>query len=173
MLTNRNASPIWAPLAEIHISERALRGLSASTVEQYRGWLEQGREAPPIRIARVADGYVVRDGRHRVAAALAAGHRLIEAEVRPIARLCRWLGSIARLSGAALPGRPEPGDEVLPEEHLACTEEERVRLPPSPLFARSASADAHVDPDRANTLKRGCSAPPARGAYSCAPLMPP
>ena len=28
-----------------------------------------------------------------------------------------------------------PGDEVLQEERLACTEEERVRLPPSPLPA--------------------------------------
>ena len=32
-----------------------------------------------------------------------------------------------------------PGDEVLLEEHLACTEEERVRLPPSPLPAPASA----------------------------------
>ncbi len=82
---------IWAPLAEIHISKRAARTLSAATVERYRHWLEQGREAPPVRLARLGDGFVVRDGRHRVAAALEAGHTVIEAEVRPIARLWRSL----------------------------------------------------------------------------------
>ena len=75
---------IWAPLAEIRISKRAARTLSRSTVERYRHWLEQGREAPPVRLARLGDGFVVRDGRHRVAAALEAGHTVIEAEVRPI-----------------------------------------------------------------------------------------
>lgn len=88
-------STIWAPLAEIRMSERSARSLSAATVEQYRGWLEDGRETPPIRIARVGDAYVVRDGRHRVAAALAAGYRFIEAEVRPIGRLLNRLSSIA------------------------------------------------------------------------------
>ena len=51
------------------------------TVERYREWLEQGREAPPVRLARDGDGFVVRDGRHRVAAAVAAGHVVIEARV--------------------------------------------------------------------------------------------
>jgi hypothetical protein len=125
---------ICAPLLEIAISERTLRSLSETTVARYRGWLEQGREAPAIRIARVGDVYVVRDGRHRVAAALAAGHRFIEAEVRPIANWLRRLGRFARrLLGGGSPAAPDLGDEVLPEERLACTEEERVRLPPSPL----------------------------------------
>lgn len=83
----RNTSTIWAPLAEIHMSRSSARSISAATVEQYRQWLEQGREAPPVRLARQGDGYVVRDGRHRVAAALAAGFRFIEAEVRPIGRI--------------------------------------------------------------------------------------
>ena len=51
------------------------------TVERYREWLEQGREAPPVRLAHDGDGFVVRDGRHRVAAAVAAGHAVIEARV--------------------------------------------------------------------------------------------
>jgi hypothetical protein len=33
---------IWAPLAEIRISEKAARTLSRATVERYRQWLEQG-----------------------------------------------------------------------------------------------------------------------------------
>jgi hypothetical protein len=95
---------IWAPLAEIAMSGRTHRSLSAATVERYRSWLEHGREAPAIRIARVGDAYVVRDGRHRVAAALAAGHRFIEAEVRPIARWLHRFGPIApRLLGGASP----------------------------------------------------------------------
>ena len=95
---------IWAPLAEIAISERALHSLSATTVERYRSWLEQGREAPAVRLARVGDVYLVRDGRHRVAAAVAAGHRFIEARVQPIARLLRRLGRSARsLLGGASP----------------------------------------------------------------------
>jgi hypothetical protein len=92
---------IWAPLAEIAISDRTLRSLSGRTVEQYRGWLEHGREAPAIRVARVGDVYVVRDGRHRVAAALAAGHRFIEAEVRPIVR---WLHRLAQITRRLLGG---------------------------------------------------------------------
>ena len=95
MRTN-DPQTIWAPLAEIAMSERAHRSLSAATIERYRGWLEQGRDAPAIRIGRVDDVYVVRDGRHRVAAALAAGHRFIEAKVRPMARWLRRLGRSAR-----------------------------------------------------------------------------
>jgi hypothetical protein len=101
---------IWTPLAEIAISERTLRRLSATTIERYRGWLEQGREAPAIRIARVGDAYVVRDGRHRVAAALAAGHRFIEAEVGPIARWLLRLDWIARrVSGRRSAAARSPG----------------------------------------------------------------
>ena len=51
------------------------------TVEQYRRWLEQGREAPPVRLIRDGDVYFVRDGRHRIAAARAAGYTAIEADV--------------------------------------------------------------------------------------------
>ena len=95
-MRRNDTATIWALLAEIRITERSARSLSAATVEQYRGWLEEGRDAPPIRIARVGDAYVVRDGRHRVAAALAAGYRFIEAEVRPIGRrLLRQLRSTA------------------------------------------------------------------------------
>jgi ParB-like chromosome segregation protein Spo0J len=89
---SRNTSDtatIWAPLAQVRISERRLRSVSQSTVERYRSWLEQGREPPPLRLARQGDGYVVRDGRHRVAAALAAGHTVVKAQVCRIATMAR------------------------------------------------------------------------------------
>ena len=94
---------IWASLDEIRIGERTVARLSTATIELYRAWLEQGREAPPVRLARQGDEFVVRDGRHRVAAALAAGHRFIEAEVRPIARLLRRLSAIARSPSGGSP----------------------------------------------------------------------
>ena len=56
---------------------------------------EQGHEAPSVRLARDGNGYVVSDGRHRVAAALAAGFRFIEAEVRPIGSMRRLVIGVA------------------------------------------------------------------------------
>ncbi len=44
--------------------------------------LEQGREAPPVRLIRDGDAFLVQDGRHRIDAARAAGHTVIEADVR-------------------------------------------------------------------------------------------
>jgi hypothetical protein len=51
-------------------------------VELYRRWLEEGRDTPPVRLIRDGDVFYVRDGRHRVAAARAAGHGFIEALIR-------------------------------------------------------------------------------------------
>jgi hypothetical protein len=71
-------------------------------VELYRQWLENGRHAPPVRLARDGDGFVVRDGRHRVAAALAAGHVGIEAVLRRLLGMkLRWKSTslAARRSG--------------------------------------------------------------------------
>ena len=111
--------PITVPLDQIRISEHRRRAVSASTVERYRQWLEQGREAPPVRLVRLGDGFAVRDGRHRVAAAHAAGHLEIDAEVSALARLraramsilC-WLSKGQRLerrraSAARPPSRAE------------------------------------------------------------------
>jgi hypothetical protein len=77
----RRVETVWVPLTRVRIRERRLRGLSASTVDRYRLWLEQGREAPPVRLVRQGEWYLVRDGRHRLAAAFAAGLTAIEAEV--------------------------------------------------------------------------------------------
>src|SRR5256885_17058964 len=102
MKSTSATTPIWVPLAQVRISERRARGISAPIVERYRQWLEQGREAPPVRLVRDGDGFVVRDGRHRVAAALAAGHTPIAAEIRRVPRgLRRGAGT-----AAAPPGPP-------------------------------------------------------------------
>ena len=138
----RLTETICVSLVDVRISERRRRSTNASKVEQYRLWLEQGREAPPVRLARDGVGYVVRDGRHRVLAAVAAGHADIEAVLSAIARTIRRLTRRAermrrrelpraRAVASALPLRPTWG--CLVAEHLACNEEERVRLPPSPL----------------------------------------
>jgi hypothetical protein len=92
---------LWIPLADVHLAARRRRTVDPSTVERYREWLEQGCEAPPVRVARHGDGFLLRDGRHRVAAALAAGYVVIEAEVARIGaavitRLERWRRAAAR-----------------------------------------------------------------------------
>ena len=80
---------IWVSLAEIQISNRSRRSIDRAKVEQYRLRLEQGQDPPPVRLARNGDAYLVRDGRHRVAAALAAGHAVVEAVIGWIKG---WLG---------------------------------------------------------------------------------
>ena len=105
----------WILLADVRISERRRQGLSARKVELYRQWLENGRHAPPVRLVRDGSGFVVRDGRHRVVAALAAGHVGIEAVMRRLLGMKLWR-----------------------QERLACSEEERVRIPPSPSLGAAA-----------------------------------
>ena len=80
----RHIETHWVPVAQVRFRPRR-RGLSASTVERYRQWLEQGRQAPPVRLVRQGEWFLIRDGRHRVAAAIAAGFEHIEAEVGRIA----------------------------------------------------------------------------------------
>ena len=145
---------IWVPLAQIRISTRRRRGLSSATVERYREWLEQGREAPPVRLARDGDGFVVRDGRHRVAASLAAGHAVVKAELR---RIAGWFGW--RQAPLGSPAPTHLGDVAPVAERLACTEEVRVRLPPSPLHA-SVVSTASTRP----LYGRGAGSIPAGGS---------
>jgi hypothetical protein len=97
----KHTQTIWARLDDVRVSDRRARAVNAAKVARYRDWLEQGRVAPPVRLVRNGDFFVVRDGRHRVAAALAAGHAVIEAELhRWIAAL---LGRTARQVIAACP----------------------------------------------------------------------
>src|SRR5262245_536665 len=143
--SDRRTATIWVPLAEIQISKRRRRSISRSTVERYRLWLDQGRDPPPVRLARQGSAYVVRDGRHRIAAALAAGHTLVKAELQAIAG---WLGrrSARRTSTRPATTQQHLGDEALPAEQLVCSEKERVRLPPSPLTPASVVSTARQSP---------------------------
>jgi hypothetical protein len=95
----RRPATIWVPLAEVQISNRSRRNIDQPTVERYRRWLEQGLDPPPVRLARHGGAYLVRDGRHRVAAALAAGHAVVEAVLEWIAG---WLGG-GRCAARAIP----------------------------------------------------------------------
>ena len=101
MREHAHPASTWILLADVRISERRRQGLSARKVELYRQWLEDGRHAPPVRLARDGGGFVVRDGRHRVAAALAAGHVGIEAVLRRLLgmKLCWRSTSLAPRRG--------------------------------------------------------------------------
>jgi hypothetical protein len=48
----KRAATIWISLDEVRIGERRRRTIDRATVERYRQWLEQGRDAPPVRLAR-------------------------------------------------------------------------------------------------------------------------
>ena len=102
MREHRQPASTWVLLADVRMSERRRQALNGRKVELYRQWLEDGRHAPPVRLARDGSGFVVRDGRHRVAAALAAGHVGIEAVLRRLLgmKLCRRSALLAaRRSG--------------------------------------------------------------------------
>ena len=154
----RERETTWVSLTDIRISERRARRLSAPTVERYREWLEQGRVAPLVRLARQGDAFIVRDGRHRVLAALAACYTLIEAEVRTIGRLLRRLyrfigsGGTRRRSGRF-------GDALRERLSLAPIRT-WVRLPPSPLpnaDQGQLSAWMATRPDRSGSVCCGSS----------------
>ena len=107
---HRHTQTIWARLDEVRVSDRRARAVNAAKVDRFREWLEQGRVAPPVRLVRNGDVFVVRDGRHRVAAALAAGHAVIEAELhRWIAAL---LGRAVRRVAAACPSHAARGTKL-------------------------------------------------------------
>jgi hypothetical protein len=101
----RRTATIWVPVGEIQISERSRRTISQSTVERYRRWLEQGLDPPPVRLARHGDAYLVRDGRHRIAAALAAGDTFVEAELQ---RIVGWLGRRLARRSSSSPAATQP-----------------------------------------------------------------
>lgn len=70
-------------LDEVVIAKKRRRGVCLKTVERYRKLMEMGVEMPPVTVTQTIQGtYAVRDGRHRVMAARAAGEILIEAVVR-------------------------------------------------------------------------------------------
>ncbi len=143
---------IWASLDDIRVGERTVSSLSPATIDLYRMWLEEGLEAPPVWLARQGEGFVVRDGRHRIAAALAAGHRFIEAQVRPIARLRFRVGLDAFLR-AASPAARTPGTRS--GECLSLAPSRAwVRFPPSP--SPLTGSGLHFEHERAEPALRHC-----------------
>jgi hypothetical protein len=135
----KHTQTIWARLDDIRVGDRRARAVNVAKVARYRDWLEQGRAAPPVRLARNGDVFVVRDGRHRVAAALAAGHAVIEAELhRWIAAL---LGRTARRVAAARPSPIGHGDDALVAGRLACNEEAVGSTPTVSIWGRSTNEE--------------------------------
>ena len=122
---------VWVPLVDIRISERRSRSMRPATIEQYRLWLEQSGDPPAVRLAVQGDS--VRRTRRPAPSRRSAGRGRRGDRGRGDRRN-------AAIVNASPMGDPCPpmglachlGDEALAGEHLACTEEERVRLPPSP-----------------------------------------
>jgi len=150
---------VWISLDEVRISERRHRSINRATVERYRQWLEQGREAPPVRLAPHGDVYVVRDGRHRVAAALAAGHAVIEAEVR---RIARWLERRRARRSSIVVATHAWGTSLNWTSTSLAPRSMWVRVPPSPLIHASVVSTASTRP----LYGRGAGSTPAGGSYA-------
>jgi ParB-like chromosome segregation protein Spo0J len=70
--------PRSLPLSEIEADEPAFPTL----VDDYVAALSKGFKYPPIVCTRTADGYAVKDGHHRVAAARLLQRKFIQAYVR-------------------------------------------------------------------------------------------
>jgi hypothetical protein len=131
---------IWARLDDIRIGESRARGVDVAKVERYREWLERGRVAPPVRLIRDGDGFVVRDGRHRVFAAIAAGYAVIEAELRSF--ITTLVGrTVLRLAGR-LSVPQITGTRLWWQGASLATRKQWVRLPPSPLWGRSTNEES-------------------------------
>jgi hypothetical protein len=64
--------------------DRSFRPARAARHRWERVWLaeERGAVLPPISVVRVGDGFVVRDGHHRVSVARARGAVAIDAEIQ-------------------------------------------------------------------------------------------
>ena len=73
---------VLLPIELLRFTEKKRRGICSRRVEELRRLIEMDRDVFPICVRRLHDGtYVVRDGRHRIKAHLAAGINLIAAIV--------------------------------------------------------------------------------------------
>lgn len=64
----------WIAIGAIRFAKKKRRGVSPVRVEELRREIEGGLDMTPIRVNALGDGtYVVRDGRHRIEAHIAAG----------------------------------------------------------------------------------------------------
>ncbi|MDO8600776.1 MAG: ParB N-terminal domain-containing protein [bacterium] len=100
------AQAVLLSIGSLRFSEKKRRGVSEKRVEELRRLVEAGRDLPPIRVHALGDGtYVVRDGRHRIKAHLAAGidcifsivENVITITIEEILKLFRWCRSFVRM----------------------------------------------------------------------------
>lgn len=74
-------------LEHLRTTKKKRRGVCHHRIESLRVALETGGDIPPIRVNAMGDGtFVVKDGRHRIGAHLAAGMTQIWAIVENIMR---------------------------------------------------------------------------------------
>ncbi|OGZ07086.1 MAG: hypothetical protein A3C93_01670 [Candidatus Lloydbacteria bacterium RIFCSPHIGHO2_02_FULL_54_17] len=83
---------LWLPISELRFTAKKRRGVSPKRVEELRREIEDGNDLRPIRVHALGDGtYIVKDGRHRIQAHLAAGLVSIAAMVENLGeRTRRW-----------------------------------------------------------------------------------
>lgn len=81
---------LYLPIEALHFTKKKRRGVSPKRVGELRQLIEMGSDLPPVRVHALGDGtYVVKDGRHRIQAHIAAGIMLIWAVVENIMRRVR------------------------------------------------------------------------------------
>ena len=87
---------LCVPISTLRYSQKKRHGVSRRRVEELRREIESDRDVLPIRVHTLGDGtYVVRDGRHRLEAHIAAGFSMIAVYVENLAK--RFKRFICRL----------------------------------------------------------------------------
>jgi ParB-like chromosome segregation protein Spo0J len=71
----------YVQIARIHVSAKDRRRINAAKVDRYARLYEAGRDFPPIVVLANSDFYVVRDGRHRLAAQIEAGFTAVPVRI--------------------------------------------------------------------------------------------
>ena len=86
------AQELCLSINDLRHTRKKRRGVSPKRVEELRRLIETGEEVRPIKVHALGDGtYIVKDGRHRIQAHIAAGIMLIWAVVENIMRrLCNF-----------------------------------------------------------------------------------
>lgn len=87
---------LWLPIDQLRFTAKKRRGISPKRVEELRQALEEGDDIRPIRVHALGDGtYIVKDGRHRIKAHIAAGLASIAAMVENLReRMRTWFAML-------------------------------------------------------------------------------
>lgn len=88
------------PLVDIVIRDawQVRKGLSHGTVDRYAAIYRAGTPMEPVRLARIADGLVLVDGAHRIAALRSLGCPTVEAVIEPMKEhAAQWAAASANL----------------------------------------------------------------------------